>query len=70
VGDTREPLLDDLVGAGHERVGERETQRLCGLEVDRQLEAGRSRLPVQQATKIELIIEQVVLAPFHVGGPF
>ncbi len=34
-------LLDDLVGAGEQRRGYREPERLCGGEVDAELETGR-----------------------------
>jgi hypothetical protein len=34
-------LIDDLVGAGEKRRWEGESERFCGLEVDRQLELGR-----------------------------
>src|SRR6516225_4337389 len=35
------PLFDHLVGAGEQRLRHREAERLCGLEVDRQLVLGR-----------------------------
>src|SRR4029077_3841163 len=34
-------LLDDLVGAGEDRLGDRQAERLGGLQVDDQLECGR-----------------------------
>ena len=34
-------LFDHLVGAGEQRVGDGEAERLGGLEVDHQLELGR-----------------------------
>src|SRR5215468_10289912 len=34
-------LLDDVVGAGEDRLRDRQSERLRGLEIDRKIESGR-----------------------------
>jgi len=37
---SKRPSFDHLVGKQQERLGDRKTERLCGLEIDDKLELG------------------------------